>query len=339
METQIIAETMITEAENPTQMSTRKSSKGKSRRMKLLERMGCFGALPENITISRAVSAEELVESFKMVHDSYIELRYMLPQPSGLRIRLFDTTPDTATFIAREGDKIIGVTSIVIDSQEMGLPSDKAFRQENNELRRAGRKVCEGTNWFIVPEYRRTPVMTELMRCCFAYAMFRGCTDMVAEVSPTHRAFYEIMAFENIGSERNSCPDPEIDDPVVLMNLTIKETVQQVAHLKADDNCDLAYVKVFYIDENVYHDRMKAWQTQAQESFSDPDFLFELFEEKSGFLADCGEKERDIISNLWGEELYQDVQSRENLCLTTYSVPDLKFTTSLMAVLTQRRIA
>ena len=35
-------------------------SRGKSRRMKLLERMGCFGTLPDNVTISRATTPEDL---------------------------------------------------------------------------------------------------------------------------------------------------------------------------------------------------------------------------------------------------------------------------------------
>jgi hypothetical protein len=235
-----------------------------------------------------------------------VEAGYILPTPSGLRIRIFETMPETATFIARSGDKIIGVTSVVIDSPELGLPSDVAFRPEINKIRRSGgRKICEGTNWFIDPEYRKTSVMTDLMRCCFAHAVYCGCTDMVADVSPTHKSFYEIMAFETIGAQRSS--SDEVEDPVVLVNLKISETVQAVTPLQTEDDFDLAYVKVFYIDDNPYYDQVGDWMQEAEAAFMTPEFLRDLFVEKSRYIDHCSARELNLLCRLWGEDRFLDL--------------------------------
>lgn len=279
--------------------------RGKSRRMKLLERMGCFGALPSGVCISRATTSQDLEDAYRMVHDGFVKEGYILPRPFGMRIRLFEAMPETATFIARVDGKIVGVTSVVIDSPDLGLPSDEAFRYEIDLLRHAGRKVCEGTNWFIDPEFRRTSIMTELMRCCFAHAVAMDCTDMIADLSPTHKSFYEIMAFDIIGSQRSS--SHEVDDPVVLVNLAITETIQTVSDLKTEDDFDLAYVKVFYIDDNPYHDKVTLWAEQAEAAFMNPAFLKDLLIDRSHFLEHCTPEELDLIGWHWGEEVFQKV--------------------------------
>jgi len=281
--------------------------RGKSRRMRLLERMGFFGDLPPGVRITRATTPQELENAYQMVHDGFVDLGYIKPMPFGLRIRMFEAMPETATFIARKSGNIVGVTSVAIDSPELGLPSDEAFHKEINKLRRPGRKICEGTNWYIDPDFRKTSIMTDLMRCCFAHAVAEGCTDMIADLTPTHKSFYELMAFDIIGSERNSSQDLDVKDPVVLVNLAITETVETVSPLKTEDDFDLAYVKVFYIDDNPYRKMVKKWKEEAETAFLDSDFLEYLFVDKSFFLERCDPEELEIICNRWGEELFQEV--------------------------------
>ena len=299
---------------------------GKSRRMKLLERMGCFGPLPPGVSIYRATTLDDLCDAYRLVHDSFVKEGYILPQPSGVRIRMFETLPETATFIAKEGENFVGATTVITDSPDLGLPSDKAFRKEIDQLRHMGRKVCEGTNWVITPEYRRTPVMTELMRCCFAHAIENGCTDLLADVSPSHQAFYELMAFELIGSLRNSSPD--VEDPVVLVNLPITEAVENVADLGIEDDFDLAQVKVFYLDTNQYRDKVEQWATKAESAFRDSAFLRELFVEQSDFLDNCSQENLDIISQRWGEETFMDVMGHSVLC-RSLTLPSVDYLSSI----------
>ena len=299
---------------------------GKSRRMKLLERMGCFGPLPAGVKIYRASTLSDLCEAYRLVYDNFLKLGYILPNSSSMRIRLFEAMPETATFVAKANGKIVGVTSVVIDTPELGLPADKAFKPEIDNLRRKGRIICEGTNWIITPEYRRTPVMTELMRCCFAHAVANHCTDLLADITPTHKSFYELMDFKTIGSERSSSPD--LDDPVVLVDLPIAETLENVADLGIEDDFDLAYVKVFYVDNNPYSNQIDTWASQAEAAFRNPVFLRKFFLDRTDFLDTCTPEELQIIARRWGEDLFLDVMGHSVLN-HSIALPKLEYVSSL----------
>ncbi|MBN2212145.1 MAG: GNAT family N-acetyltransferase [Sedimentisphaerales bacterium] len=320
METQTTAETMIAEAEipaPPAQPSATKRPQGKSRRMKLMERRGCFGELPPEVTISRATSLEDLCEAYQLVHDNYIQKGYISPHPSGLRIRSYETASETATFIAKANGRIIGVTSGVIDSDDLGVPADKAFKTEIDDLRLQGYKVCEGTNWVIAPEYRSTNVMPELMRVCFAYSIAQGCNGMLATVSPNHGHFYEMLCFDQVGSERSSSPD--IDDPVVLQLNSYDEFYRRWRAVQPDEVSDDEVVTSFFIADNPYYKRVQEWSRIAEAEFMKPAFLHELFVKQSNFLNECSDKEYTIIRRRWGERFMWHVWGdgvRRKLALT-----------------------
>ncbi len=283
--------------------------KSKSRRMRLLERMGYFGSLPSGIRITRATTLEDLRGAYQMVYDSFIQMGYILPNASKLRIRLFEAMPDTATFIAKANGKIIGVTSAVIDKPGIGIPADKAFHQELTDLRDEGYKVCEGTNWVIDPEYRKTNVMPELMRVCFAHSLMAGCNGMIAVVSPGHQSYYEILSFDTIGSIRSSSPN--IDDPVIMQLNSYKKFFARWDAVQPEEQSDNAVVTNFFIGNNPYYDKVRRWNTLAESSFLDPLLLQHLFVNSSNFIYECTDKEREKISQSWGEDLFDEVLHRK----------------------------
>lgn len=280
-------------------------SPGKSRRMRLMERRGMFGALPPGVEISRAIKIDDLLDAYRLVHDSYIETGYISPHPFGIRLRIFETMPETATFIAKADGRIVGVTTAVIDSPKLGVPADKVFKKEIDEQRRNGLHPCEGTNWVIAHEYRSTNIMPELMRVCFAHSLATGCNGMLANVSPGHQPFYNILCFDNIGSERSSSPD--IDDPVVLQLNDYRNFFPRMTACQPGEDSDDAVVNRFFITDNPYIEKVKFWASLAEPAFLTPTLLHELFVEKSNYLADCNEKELNIIRQHWGDDLYQEV--------------------------------
>ena len=320
METQAIAEPMTVQAEKTSpaaQSSVPIPSHGKSRRMKLMERRGCFGELPSEVTITRAISLDDLCEAYKLVHDNYIQEGYISPHSSGVRIRPYETAPETATFIAKAHGRIIGVTSGVIDSDDLGVPADKAFKKEIDDLRLQGYKVCEGTNWVIAPEYRSTNVMPELMRVCFAYSIAQGCNGMLATVSPNHGHFYEMLCFEQVGTERSSSPD--IDDPVVLQLNSYDEFYRCWRAVQPGEVSDAEVVTSFFIANNPYYKRVQEWTRIAEAEFMKPAFLHELFVNRSGFLNECSDNEFEAIRERWGERFMWHVwgdSARRELALT-----------------------
>ena len=282
---------------------------GKSRRMKLLERRGCFGAPPAGVQIHRATSPEEFYNAYKLVYDIYLQKGYILPNKIGLRMRVYEALPETATFIAKMGERVIGVTTIIPDSHDLGLPSDEAFGGEIDHIRRSGRSVCEGTNWVVAPEFRRTNVLNELMRCAFAHVVALGFDNWIVAVSRGHEAFYELLGFETIGFQRSF--SDEIFDPVILVRMEIDALDERFAEVDItdEDTDDEAWLKFHYVDRvnNPYFKKVQPWNDAAPAAFSNIAFLRELFAEKTNFLEKCNRKERRIICRHWGENIYQAV--------------------------------
>src|SRR5690349_15279258 len=92
------------------------------RKLGLLKRTGLFGDDLKGCTIERACSAEDLRQAYRLVHDVYLGTGFIHPVPSGMRLRIYETTAETATFIAKFEGRVVGVLSVVEDSPDLGLP-------------------------------------------------------------------------------------------------------------------------------------------------------------------------------------------------------------------------
>lgn len=276
-----------------------------SRRMRLLKRTGLFDENTEGISIKRATTLDELHNAYRLVHDLFVMQGYIKANPCGLRIRAYEALPKTATFTANHGDEIIGVLSVVIDSRDMGLPSDHTFSDEINDLRRNGRKVCEGTNWAIVEEYRNSGVLTELMRCALAQAVEEGRDDFVGAISPNHFPFFRLLGFDKIGSTRNYSQG--IYDPVTLVCLDVAGMGERFEDVRSFDGDDEAFLKEYYLDSNPYHRYVPAWSNIAERFFSEEALLREFFFHRSRLLSHCTQSEIEAIRYAWGKDMFARV--------------------------------
>jgi len=293
-----------TSCQGSTIKRTGASARGESRRLRLLKKAGFFGSYPPGTSIIRATSQEDLRSAYTLVHDAFVERGYIKAVDCRMRIRCFEALPETATFVAHVKGEIAGVLSVVPDTAGFGLPADTAFKVEIDQLRKRGRRLCEGTNWVMAEKYRNTPIMTELMRCAFAHAMSEGYTDFLGTVSPGHVRFYSLLAFEPISPVRSYSKDAY--DPVVVVCLSKDVVTQRVtdAGTEGDDN---AFLVDYYVDSNPYHDTVQEWAVVAQGLFKDPEALAELFVQDSHFLDRCTKAERKAIKRFWGEEVYAQV--------------------------------
>jgi len=276
--------------------------KCKSRRLKLLKRAGVFkgDTAGPGPVIKRATHLDELCAAYELVHHVFVRRGYMRPNRWGVRIRPFEAFPDTATFIAQVNERVVGVTSLVMDSEELGLPADQVFREEiDRNLRAKGRKPGEGTNWVVAEDYRNSSLLTELMRCVYAQAQAVGCDDIVAAVSPGHAAFYGLLGFEQIGSIRSYSKD--VEDPVVLMRVGVKERFEGITEADGEEEY---FLKKYYVDDNPYPRYVASWSILAERFFSDPLSLRELFVHRSQLLARCSLAELAAIRRRWGEEVF-----------------------------------
>jgi ribosomal protein S18 acetylase RimI-like enzyme len=268
------------------------------RKLGFLKRTGLFGRDLKGCTIERACSAEDLRQAYRLVHDVFLGSGFIDPDPSGMRLRIYETTAETATFIAKEGSRVVAVLSVVEDTGDLGLPSDCVFKPELDALRDAGRRLCEFTNQAVAEDYRKSAIPTELMRCATAFSLTKGFDEAIAAVSPSHGGFYDLLGFRHIGSQRSY--SETIDDPVVAVSMDID--------LYRTPRNDLTtageFIRQFFTEGNHFFSRMAEWAQEARRQFLNPDLLKQLFIVERNILAACSSAELAILQRRWGYETF-----------------------------------
>lgn len=252
-----------------------------------------------------------------------------MPEPSGLRLRLFETTSETATFIAKDNGKVVGVLSVVGDSVDLGLPSDLAFKSELDVLRAAGQRVCEVTNQAVAVEYRRSAIPTELMRCAIAHQIKAGYQAAVVSISPSHLGFYDLLGFKPFGALRSY--SQKLYDPVIALVLDVNRYRDSAADLPTPEK----FIHALATVSNPYLQKVSGWAIEARSHFLNPTLLKELFVTERNFLGECSRRELKILQRRWGLELFRAVKSPTAFaedCTTSFesvvSVPPLGNTRS-----------
>ena len=271
------------------------------RKLGMLKRAGLFGDNTKGCTIERACTLDDLRQAYRLVHDVFLETGFIRPEPSGMRLRMFETSSDTATFVAKADGQVVAVLSVVLDSPDLGLPSDSAFRPELNQLRAGGARLAEVTNQAVAEPYRKTAVPTELMRCAIALLLKAGYTEAVAAVSPSHLGFYDLLGFRQVGSERSY--SDKVHDPVVAVSMDINQYRYRRGGLDATQH----FIHEFLTSGNQFMDRVVDWAVDARRHFLSPHLLEQLFVVEGMFLTRCSEHELRILYRRWGHELYDAV--------------------------------
>ena len=266
-----------------------------------MQRTGLFSQDLHGATVSRATSVEDLIAAYRLVHDVYVETGFMRPHRSGLRVRLFEAMPETATFIARKDERVVGVLSMVPDSPAFGLPSDLAFKAELDGLRRTGAKLGEVTNQAVSVDHRQSGIATELIRCAFAHRYLKGWDESVTTISPQHAPFYEVLGAREIGGRRSY--SPLIYDQVVAMSNNSCDRWDPRHEPEPGDR----FIHRYMITTNPYWSQMAQWDADAKRAFLEPGLLRRLFVEERGLLAQCSQAELEALRNTWGDARFASV--------------------------------
>lgn len=271
------------------------------RKLELWKRSGLFGDDTKGATIRRACTAEELSQAYRLVHEVYIGTGYLKLEPAGLRLRMFETSSETATFIAEKDGVVVGVLSVVPNSWDLGLPADGAFAAELNGARATGRKLCELTNQAVTEGFRKSAVPTELMRCAIAHAIHAGYHDTIATVSPSHHGFYESVGFTRLGSERSY--SEKLHDPVIALRLDLDRYRTAPIGLGEAER----FLHHFAATGNPFQFQVSGWAKRAKRCFLSMELLERLFVRERNFVAECGVADWCILQRRWGLEMFEAV--------------------------------
>ena len=149
---------------------------------------------------------EDVDEILAVVHDGFVEAGYTLPKTSGRRMHAAYLNPGTIFGLARIGDEPVGAVVMVVDGP-FGLPSDRAFVEENDALRQVSRSPIIECGSFAVPAPWRRHTRRVFVR--LIAALMRATigdlpeSPVVIAVSPETERFYRsTLRLQRLGGPR-----------------------------------------------------------------------------------------------------------------------------------------
>jgi hypothetical protein len=138
----------------------------------------------------------------------------------------FSDDPNRITLTATDKGEVVGTLTLGIDS-EIGLMADQVFKEDLDVHRRNGARLCEFTKLAFDPAVRSKTALANLFHLAVIYARdLHQCTDIVIEVNPRHRRFYEYMlGFQREGEMR---VNPRVNAPAQLMRINLEFVTEQI---------------------------------------------------------------------------------------------------------------
>jgi len=140
-----------------------------------------------------------------------------------------ENNPNRITLSASDKGQVIGTVTLGIDSP-VGILADEVFRDQIDQFRARGAKVCEITKLAFDLHVRSKMVLASLFHVLFIYGRhLHNCTDVFIEVNPRHRRYYETMlGFEQLGEKRSN---PRVDAPAYLLWTSLDRVDEQIRRL------------------------------------------------------------------------------------------------------------
>jgi hypothetical protein len=138
----------------------------------------------------------------------------------------FTDDPNRITLTATDKGDVVGTLTIGIDSP-IGLMADQIFKEELDAHRNQGARLCEFTKLAFDPSVRSKTSLANLFHLAVIYARdIHQCTDIVIEVNPRHRRFYERML--GFAQEGQLKINPRVDAPAYLLRVSLDFVTDQI---------------------------------------------------------------------------------------------------------------
>lgn len=153
--------------------------------------------------------------------------------------------PNRITLTATDKGEVVGTLSIGIDSPS-GLLADQLFKKELDAHRDRGARLCEFTKLAFDPSVRSKTALANLIHLAVIYARdIHDCSDIVIEVNPRHRRFYErMLGFKQEGELKIN---DRVDAPAYLLTVSLDYMSEQIhLHGGTFDDKSMTTERSFY---------------------------------------------------------------------------------------------
>jgi hypothetical protein len=136
------------------------------------------------------------------------------------------TAGNCVTFTASSKATLVGTLSLTVDAAD-GLAADKTFKDELDDFRARGARICELTKFAFETSKPSLDLLASLFHIIFIYGTHRyDCTDLFIEVNPRHRRFYETMlGFRQVGRVKTNAA---VGAPSHLMWLKVADVRRHI---------------------------------------------------------------------------------------------------------------
>lgn len=130
------------------------------------------------------------------------------------------------TLTATDKGDVVGTLSLSIDSP-IGMASDVVFKEELDRMRLEGARLSEFTKLAFDPSVQSKAALANLFHLAVIYARdLYDCTDIVIEINPRHRGFYQrMLGFEQVGELRTNL---RVNAPAYLMRIRLSYVTEQI---------------------------------------------------------------------------------------------------------------
>jgi hypothetical protein len=134
--------------------------------------------------------------------------------------------PNRITLTATDKGNVVGTLTIGMDAS-LGLAADQVFKEELDDMRERGARLCEFTKLAFDPSVKSKASLANLFHLAVIYARdIHQRTDIVIEVNPRHRRFYEqMLGFEQQGQLKNN---PRVNAPAYLLRVSLDFVTEQI---------------------------------------------------------------------------------------------------------------
>lgn len=257
------------------------------------------GVAKPNVKI--AETPEEFEAAFRVLHDVYVQMGYMEPDCSGLRMLPHHALPETHVFLARDERAVLGTASLVLDSS-FGLPMDDLYRQDLEPLRAGNKKLAEVSSMAVREEYRRLVIDEEgrrrglfwlLHQAVLYWAQKRKVDHLCVTVNPKHVRFYQYLYFfDRVGEVK---PYGTVKGaPAVALHLDLDALPSKLKTAVEDSEkaCDLA--TFFYRFEHGFFNGEKRLPGMP------PAIARELLVNRTGIFRGLSKDRADLLAGRLG---------------------------------------
>lgn len=147
----------------------------------------------------------------------------------GYNVARMEKDPSRITLSASDKGSVIGTVTLGLDS-ERGILADEIFGDHVDAWRARGARLCEITKLAFDPQVKSKMALAALFHVLYIYAHYlHARTDVLIEVNPRHRRFYQAMlGFEDQAELRHNT---RVDAPAYLMWLSVEHMAREIRRL------------------------------------------------------------------------------------------------------------